>query len=194
MVISLEGYGEIGIDLSGNRAGIRSGRTAHPAHFGQNGIMNRILLRRFLLFAGLWWVVADGRSDGWLLGGVAVVTATWASIALWPVAAHGFRFAALPGFLVFFLVNSVRGGWQVAWMALRGRAALHPVLIELPLRLPVGAPQTLLTCLLCLMPGTVAVELAADRLRLHVLHQRLPIVAEAQALEQHIAALFGVST
>lgn len=150
------------------------------------------LLLRGLLFACLWWILAEGRRDGWLLGGVAVIAATWVSVALWPAAAHGVRLAALPGFLAFFLMNSVRGGWQVAHMALGGRKALQPAFVELPLNLPAGAPQILLTTVLGLMPGTVVVELAADQLRLHVLHQDLPVVAEAQALERRIAALFGV--
>jgi len=55
-----------------------------------------------------------------------------------------------------------------------------------------GAPRILLTYTLSLMPGTLGVELCDDRLRLHVLHQDLPVVEEARALERHIAALFGV--
>ena len=152
------------------------------------------LLPRGLFFALLWWVLAEGRSDGWLLGGIAVATATWASVALMPNSAHGLHLAALPGFLAFFLVNSIRGGWQVALMALRGRRALQPAFLELRLNLPAGAPQTLMFAVLGLMPGTVGVDLAADRLRLHMLHQGLPVIAEAQALERHIAALFGVDT
>lgn len=158
--------------------------------------MIRVLSLRILLFACLWWILAEGRSDGWLLGGVAVFAATWASMVLLAPTAHGVRFAALPGFLAFFFINSVRGGWQVALMALRGRRALQPTVLELPLNLPAGAPQILLTSMLGLMPGTVGVELAAEltnaRLRLHVLHQDLPVVAEARALERRIVALFGV--
>lgn len=153
--------------------------------------MMRALIVRGLAFASLWWLLAEGRQDGWLLGSIAVAAATWASMKFYPPGAHGLRLAALPGFLAFFLVNSVRGGWQVALMALRGRAALQPAFLELPLNLPAGAPQVLLTNMLGLMPGTVGVELADNRLRLHVLHQGLPVVAEARALELRVAALFG---
>lgn len=157
--------------------------------------MMRVLWFRVPLFAFSWWVVAEGRMDGWLLGGIAVAAATWASVVLWPQeAARGLRLAVLPGFLVLFLFDSVRGGWQVALMALRGRKALQPACLELPLSLPAGAPQILLANLLSLMPGTVAVELADDRLRLHVLHQDLPAVAEARTMEQRIAVLFGADT
>jgi multicomponent Na+:H+ antiporter subunit E len=41
------------------------------------------------------------------------------------------------------------------------------------------------------MPGTVGVRLAGDQLRVHVLDERLPVAAEAAALETHIARMFG---
>lgn len=153
--------------------------------------MIRSLLPRVLLFAWLWWILAEGRSDGWLLGGVAVAAAAWASLRLWPPATIAIRLAGLPGFLSFFLWNSIRGGIQVAGMALRGRTALQPALIDLPLSLPPGGARVLLVNTLCLMPGTVAVDMDEVQLRLHVLDERLPVVAEARALEALIARLFG---
>jgi multicomponent Na+:H+ antiporter subunit E len=160
--------------------------------------MIRLPWLRIMLFACLWWMLAEGRVDGWLLGCLAVIAATWTSMVLHPPAAHRLHLGALPGFLVYFLINSVRGGGQVAFMAVRGRGALQPIFLELPVKLPAGAPQILMVTVLGLMPGTVGVELVAEltnaRLRLHVLHQDLPVVAEAQALERHIAALFGVDT
>lgn len=156
--------------------------------------MIRTLALSGLLFAGLWWILAEGRNDGWLLGGTAVAAATWARIRLRPPAAPGIRPAGVPGFLAFFLWNSIRGGLQVAGMALRGRAALQPGFIDLPVTLPPGAPRVLLVCVLGLMPGTVGVDLDDANLRLHVLDERLPVVAEARALEASIAALFGSAT
>lgn len=148
---------------------------------------------RLLLFSGLWWLLSEGRNEGWLLGSIAVVAATWASLELWPTAAPFPRLAALPGFLLYFLVNSLRGGIQVAVMALRGKSALMPGFVDLALSLPAGAPQILLTYTLGLMPGTVGVELANGRLRVHTLDVRLPVASEARALERRIAALFGVT-
>lgn len=151
---------------------------------------------RFLLLFGLWgllwWLLTEGRGEGWLLGGVAVLAASWTSLRLWPASAFHVHLSALPGFLTFFVVNSVRGGLQVALMALRGRRSLTPGFIDLVLTLPAGAPRILLTYTLGLMPGTVGVELAHDRLRVHALDVQLPIAAEARALELRIAALFGV--
>lgn len=150
------------------------------------------IIGRMLLFAGLWWILTEGRVDSWLLGGIAVIAATWASLALWPPPRQHLRLLALPGFVAFFIINSVRGGIQVALMALRGQNSLRPVFLDLMLDIPSGAPQVLLSSALGLMPGTVSVELADDRLRVHVLDARLPVIAEAKALERHIAILFGV--
>lgn len=43
------------------------------------GAVIRSLFLRTLLFADLWWILAEGRLDSWLLGGVAVMTVTWMS-------------------------------------------------------------------------------------------------------------------
>lgn len=149
---------------------------------------------RGLSFAVLWWILAEGRLDGWLLGSVAVVAATWASLRLLPPATIPFRMIGFLGFLRFFLWNSVRGGIQVAVMALRGRAALQPGWVDLPIALPPGGARILLVNALGLMPGTVGVDMSDTSLRLHVLDERLPVVAEARALERVIARLFRGET
>jgi len=153
--------------------------------------MIQSIFLRGLPFVVLWWILAEGRLDGWLLGGVAVAAASWASIKLLPPGNQPIRLAGLIGFLRFFLWNSLRGGMQVAGMALRGRAALQPGIIELPVTLPPGGARILLVNALGLMPGTLSVDLDDTSLRVHVLDERLPVVAEARALEAAIAGMFG---
>jgi multicomponent Na+:H+ antiporter subunit E len=159
------------------------GRMRHPT-------LHALLLRG-PAFALLWWVLSEGRHDGWALGAAAVVGATWASLVLSPPGRRRIHPAGLFAFLGFFLRSSIRGGVQVASMALHGRSALQPGLIELQVRLPPGGPRILLVNALTLMPGTLGVELARRTLRLHVLDARLPVVAEARALEAAIARMFG---
>ena len=67
------------------------------------------------------------------------------------------------------------------------------MLLELKLALPAGVPRILMLNTLGLMPGTLGVRLDGDRLKVHVLDERLPVAAEARALEAHIARLFGVA-
>jgi len=156
--------------------------------------MIRAIIQRSLLFALLWWVLAEGRPDSWGLGVLAVCAALWASLRLLPAGSRRISLAGLLGYLAFFVWNSVRGGAQVAWMALRGRQVLQPAILEWKLALPPGAPSVLLLNTLGLMPGTLGVELTDDRLRVHVIDERLPILAEVAVLEAHIARMFGVGT
>lgn len=160
-----------------------------PAHkVGAGGTAS--VVRRALLFALLWWVLAEGRLTAWGLGMLAVALATWASLRLLPPARHGFSPGGFAGFVAFFLWNSLRGGAQVAWLAFRTRAALRPALLEFELALPAGAPRVLMLNTLGLMPGTLGVGIDGARLKLHVLDARLPVAAETRALEAHIARLF----
>lgn len=152
--------------------------------------MSQAILLRVAAVALLWWILSEGRHDGWGLGAVAILGAVWTSIRLMPPGARRIRLAGLPGFLRFFLWNSIRGGAQVAGMALRGRAALQPGMIELAVTLPPDGTRILLVNTLGLMPGTLGVELDDTTLRLHVLDERLPVAAEARSLEAAIAALF----
>lgn len=151
----------------------------------------RAILLRAAGFSALWWVLAEGRADGWTLGAVAVALATWTSCIVLPPGPERISAGGLIRFLAYFVWHSLRGGLQVAGMALRGRPALRPAMLEVPLTLPPGGPRVLLANALGLMPGTLGVELSEDTLHLHVLDERLPVVAETRALEAAIARLYG---
>lgn len=148
-------------------------------------------LTRAAGFALIWWILAEERSDGWLLGGIAVIAATRASLRLLPRGPSGLRPVALLRFAAFFLRHSIQGGFQVALLALRGKRALQPGTMALTMHLPEGSPRALLVGTLGLMPGTAGIDLDGDLLHLHILDTRQPVEAEFRALEAAIAPLFG---
>jgi multicomponent Na+:H+ antiporter subunit E len=150
----------------------------------------RAVLVRAAGFAFLWWVLAEGRFEVWGMGLVAAVAGFALSFRLLPPRREGISFAGLIGFIAFFLWHSIKGGLQVAWMALRPRQDLAPALLELPLSLAPGAPRVLMTAAIGLMPGTLGVCLEGGHLRLHVLDERLPTAAGAEALQASIARIF----
>ncbi len=150
--------------------------------------VQKIMLRG-LGFSALWWVLAEGLPGSWTLGVIAVLLATGTSLILSPLTPGGVSLLALFRFMVFFVRNSLRGGIQVAAMALRGRSALRPALVDVPTMLPPGGQRILLVNALGLMPGTLVVESVDEVLRFHLLDERLPVVAEVRALEAVIAKL-----
>lgn len=143
---------------------------------------------RIAVFAVLWAILSEGRADSWLLGVPAVVFATWTSLRLMPSVAWRLALTAVPGFITFFIVHSLRAGVQVALLALRGR--LSPTVIELELSLPPGGPTLAMAHLLGLMPGSLGVRLEGSRLRVHVLDAALPLHADAARLATHLERLF----
>lgn len=152
--------------------------------------MGTILLRG-TAFALVWWVLAEGRADSWGVGAVSVAAALAASLYLAPPGVGRLSPAGLLGFAGFFLLQSIKGGIQVAVRAFRPRMDLAPALVEVPVTLPGGLPRVLLVNTLNLLPGTVSVAILDDALRLHVLDARLPVAEEVRETEARIARMLG---
>jgi multicomponent Na+:H+ antiporter subunit E len=152
--------------------------------------MMRAVLQRGLLFASLWWISTEGQASAWGFGLVAAALATAASLVLLPPGRIGISPGGLVRFLGFFAWQSVKGGTQVAAIALRPRLDLRPAVLELSLTLPPGLPRILMAAVLGLMPGTVGVRLTGEQLRVHVLDERLPVTAGMRELEARIARMF----
>lgn len=164
--------------------------SSSPATGADGRLLRRALLVRTVVLAFVWWVLTGGDNTSWLLGAPGVALALWVSVRLAPPPAVQFSPLAALQFLAFFTWQSLKGGLQVARMALRPTLDLRPTLIELPLRLPPGPSPLFLASALSLMPGTLAVGIEHHRLRLHVLDARMPIEREVRAAEQRVAAMY----
>lgn len=147
------------------------------------------MLARALALGAIWWVLTGGDPTSWMVGGPTLLLALWASLKLAPPGTTRFSPLGAVAFFGFFVVQSVRGGVQVALLALRPRLVLRPARLDLQLRLAPGPGQLILASALSLMPGTLAVGIEGNRLQLHVLDQRLPIEREVRAAEQRIARM-----
>lgn len=151
------------------------------------------VLGRGTLFAVFWWALSDGRPGSWGVGGVSVALSTWASLYLLPPVETCISRIGLLRFLAFFVMESLRGGAQVAGFALRPRMGLKPAFHEVTLRLPQGMSRVLLANTLSLLPGTLSVELDGDRLCLHVLDDTAPTEAGVRIAEARIAHMLGLA-
>lgn len=145
--------------------------------------------RRAVLFALLWWALAEGAPGAWGVGAVAVALATAASLILHPPHRVRLSWIGLARFAGFFLWQSLRAGVAVAAMALRPRLAIRPAVRVVPLRLPSPAARILLANTLSLLPGTLSIGLDDDGLRLHVLDARRDTEAEVRRAEAHVARM-----
>lgn len=145
--------------------------------------------RRALLFALVWWALAEGSLDRWPFALTMVGLATYVSLALLPPPRWRLRWQALPSFVLFFFHQALLGGIDVAWRALHPQLPIKPGFLRYPLQLKPHAARLLMAWTVSLLPGTLSVELETDCLEIHSLNTDLPDEALA-ALEAKIAALF----
>lgn len=152
----------------------------------------RIPVWRVALLAVVWWVLTEGHIESWGIGLVSVALALAVSLVLLPPTRERFSLYGLASFSIYFARQSLKGGVQVALMAMSPRLDLRPGVVELTLHLPVGAGQVLLASTLNLLPGTLSVGLSAGGLRLHVLDKRRFAEAGVRDLEVRIARMLGL--
>lgn len=150
-------------------------------------------LPRALAYAGVLGIVAEGTSaNGLFIVLVAALVAELdAAASRWQ--AWTVRPLALARFAGFFIAHSVRAGANVAWRAVHPRLPIAPGMARFALRLPDPGSRVLFANVASLLPGTLAVELDADTLHLHLLDVAMPVEPSLRTLERRIAALRGVA-
>ena len=149
-------------------------------------------VRRLLLLAGLWWLLAGSDGLSWLLGGPVILT-----LAVWRLDDVGgeegrLRLLRLLPFVPLFVWRTLMGSCDVAWRALHWRLPIAPVVYDYALRLPAGGPaQVFFANCLNLLPGTLTASWEDGVLRVHVLTDVPQAMAELRKLERQVALLFG---
>jgi multicomponent Na+:H+ antiporter subunit E len=126
-----------------------------------------------LLWLVLVWILLWG-TWSWanLLGGVVVALAVTTLLPLPPVVG-GIRVdpLGLLRFLGGFLVDLFSSGALVAWQTLRPRGIGRSAILRIPLRTDSDLLLTVITQAVCLVPGTMVIDLdrEAREIGLHVL-------------------------
>jgi len=151
----------------------------------------RSILLRLVTFLLIWWVLTNGMTSSWWFGAPAILLALITSIALLPPM-HLVWYECIR-FIPFFLKNSLSGGIDVAWRAFHPRLPIAPDLIEYPLRLPPGLSQVFMANTVNLLPGTLSAALERNIMKVHVLDCQKDFLGELEAVEQHVARIFGLS-
>lgn len=178
-----------------------SGARAYPIAIGAVSADNKTAfnarrmipsLARLAALAAGWWIITEGATGAWLIGLPAIVLT---SILLARTASHGertLRLAALPGFVIFFIAQSFRGGTDIARRAVSPHVRLQPAVVPLQWHLPQGAPRTMAIVIMNLLPGTLAVEDQGRHADVHVVDNSESVGQEMRHVETRVAALFGL--
>jgi multicomponent Na+:H+ antiporter subunit E len=141
--------------------------------------------------AALVWLGLNGNDLGsWLIGAPTVMAAAGLSALLWEAPGPPLRWRELPTFAGFFLRESIRGGWDVAWRVFHPSLPVAPGFIRFPTVLPEGPVRYLFANVVSLLPGTVAVGFERDRVVVHAIDVNSGVETSLRAVERRVARLF----
>jgi len=147
----------------------------------------RAVVTRIIFFAIAWWAVAEGRPVDWLFILAGVGGASMLSLLLMPPGR--WTLFGVARFIPFFLVESARGGVDVALRALLPGQRVDPGWIEHAFETDDPDVQLVVANTLSLMPGTLCARLEAGRIVVHVLAAHSAAVRFAPILEERANAM-----
>jgi multicomponent Na+:H+ antiporter subunit E len=141
----------------------------------------------------LLWLGFNGTDwNSWIVGGPVVLAAAGLSVKLLPILSGRWSPRGAIAFAGFFVRESLRGGWDVAWRAFSSKPSLSPGILCFPSRLPEGTARLWFCGTISLLPGTAVVAIAEKEICVHVLDITPHAEEELRELERRVAALFGL--
>jgi len=155
----------------------------------------RAMTRRIVLLAATWWALTGGEPSAVGVGMVALVVAMIVSARLSGPLDMKVSLVGLLALTWWFVVGSLRGGWDVAWRALARRMPLEPCVIRHRTQLAPGAQRRIFSVINTLMPGSLSIDSsdADPELTIHVLIDRGDAFdRELRLLESRVARAFQV--
>ncbi len=161
---------------------------------GKQSISNRqrmVWIGQTFVVLALVWLALNGL-DGWWFGLLAASVGAVVGGLLASGQPHPWRPHRLAGFALFFLVESFKGGIDVAWRAFRPDLPINPEFHRCRLDLPEGQPRTLMVSVISLLPGTLSADLSDDGREL-IIHTLMPEAMDSVwRLDARIRHLFSL--
>lgn len=118
---------------------------------------------------GLLWVALTGELTGWnFLFGFGIGYLVLRVTTPMKRATYFRKVPQVLGFIVFFLTELVVSSLRVAHDVITRKHHMRPAVIGIPLEAETDVEITLLACLVSLTPGTLTLDVSADRKTLFV--------------------------
>lgn len=152
-------------------------------------------LIRIILFSIFWILLVGGQLSSLGVGIVFIFIASFLSLYLAPEQRKTIQWIRNPlgllSFLLYFAVQSLRGGWDIAKLALTPRANISPGFIKYHTDLASDSQVFTFMQVLSLLPGTVSTKQSGRELTIHVLNMNTFNQAEIDDYQTRIKKLWG---
>lgn len=146
-----------------------------------------------VLLGGLWWLLSDGDPASWIIGLPTVAAAAWTVRRSASSHVDSVSVIGLLRFIPYFLLESLRGGFDVALRTLAPTMRIQPGYLTFRTGLRRQDARVFLVNAMGLLPGTLAADLDEDRLEVHLLDASSDADADLHRLERAIARIFPES-
>lgn len=155
---------------------------------------------RIAIFSLLWLVLAQWQLSSLIVGVVFIVVASLLSLYLAPVLppinAHKTpSYKVLRkrcSFFIYFFSQSLRGGWDIAILALTPKLHVSPGVVQYQTALSSESQLFTFIQVLSLLPGTVSASRNGRTLSIHVLDLNSYSRSDIDDCQQKVADLVGV--
>lgn len=145
---------------------------------------------RLLWSAVVWYLLAGGEAESWIVGVPAVLAA--AALSAFMLPALRWSPAGAVRFWAFFLLESLRGGIDVARRAMHWRLPLDPGIVRHRSRMSRPAARVSVVNTTGLLPGTLVLDLDPRHTWIHALDAGQEIHESLVLSEERVADLFGL--
>jgi multicomponent Na+:H+ antiporter subunit E len=149
----------------------------------QSSLKMTVSVARFVLFLGVWLMIADWTKEDFPIGLAACALALSISLSLLPPTTIRPRLVPLVKLNLRFLICSIIAGLDVARRALLPRLDLRPGFVAVPFALPPGVARNIFLIYSSLQPGTLPTSAEGEMLQMHGLDILQPIAASIEADE-----------
>jgi multicomponent Na+:H+ antiporter subunit E len=148
------------------------------------------LITILITFAFLWWLITDGQFSSWIIGIPAILFATWTFLRLNPKSGRYISPLGLLRFIPFFLIESLRGGIDVATRTLQPTLNIKPGFYCYQVKLEESAERVFFINCVNLLPGTLTADIHEDHMEIHLLSEDIDPGAGLSRLEEAVGQVF----
>jgi multicomponent Na+:H+ antiporter subunit E len=143
---------------------------------------------------GLVWLGLNG-SDlaSWLVGAPALLVASLVVTRFPHHRPLALRWTRLPRFALFFVHQSVLGGWDVARRVLERHPRVKPGYVDYETSLPGGPARHFYIGVISLLPGTLTTDVEGDRIVVHTIDVDSDPRGAIGELEAQVSRIFSDS-
>jgi multisubunit Na+/H+ antiporter MnhE subunit/uncharacterized membrane protein YdjX (TVP38/TMEM64 family) len=167
---------------------LRQAMSPSPSTLSYPALTVRVL-KMIALLTLLWGILAQ--NAGWAFASEAIIAAVLASLFFALLLPTHYSLGGLLLFACYFVVEALRGGFDVARRALHPGLPITPHWIDYPLTLPPGAPQVLFLNSVSLLPGTLSAALDGNVAKIHGLGSGQDAALELARLEYWVMRVFA---